>query len=252
MSVQDSQVISSNSLSIVAIWQEAWHLVHGFKWPLFKLYVIYPIVFHVLLLVLSWIGGNFLHAVLPVATPYLKTVFPAAIVIVELLFFWSIVVCDTMLGVRRALGLTATIGAVYGECRPVLKQCLFLSLGGLLVFFAVSYQGAYQPTAHPDTVSLSIHTITLLFLLYVTLPFMLFTIPLVIVKRMGIWLAIKLSYRAMWQHGFKVIVLYVMMMIICFISSIPFGLGLIWTKPMFSAMTGILFRDIFKGADTVR
>ena len=243
--MQNNQVVSSNSLPIVATLQEAWRLVRGFKWPIFKLYVIYPIVFHMLLLVLSWVGGSFLRAVLPVATPYLKTVFPAAIVIIELLFFWSIVVCDTMLGVRRALGLTATIGAVYDECQPVLKQCLFLSLGGLLAFCAVSYQGTYYPTAHPDTVSISIQTITFLFLLYVTLPFMLFTIPLVIVKRMGIWLAIKLSYRAMWQHGFKVLVLYIMMMIIGFISSIPFGLGLIWTKPMFSAMTGILFRDIF-------
>jgi hypothetical protein len=53
------------------------------------------------------------------------------------------------------------------------------------------------------------------------------------------------SRKAIHRHWFKVFGLYVLMSFICVLSSIPLGLGLIWTFPMFIMVGGILYREIF-------
>ncbi|MCA1765050.1 MAG: hypothetical protein LC633_02160, partial [Desulfobulbaceae bacterium] len=70
-------------------------------------------------------------------------------------------------------------------------------------------------------------------------------IPLVIDKEMSPWQAMETSRKGVQRHWFKVFGLYIVMSIICFISAIPMGLGLIWTVPMFFMVNGILYREVF-------
>lgn len=80
--------------------------------------------------------------------------------------------------------------------------------------------------------------------IYLSVAYLL-VVPLIIDKEMGPWQAMETSRKAIQQHWFKVFGLYIVMTGICLLSSIPFGLGLIWTVPMFIMVGGILYREIF-------
>lgn len=71
------------------------------------------------------------------------------------------------------------------------------------------------------------------------------TIPLVGDKKLSAWQAMEASRKAITKRWFKFLGLYIVMMLIVLVSIIPLGIGLIWTYPMFMAVIGILYRDIF-------
>ncbi len=68
---------------------------------------------------------------------------------------------------------------------------------------------------------------------------------LIVEKRFGVFQAIKTSFLAFKQHGFKIIATIFCLLIIIAISMIPFGLGLIWTLPLAYNSMGILYRIQF-------
>jgi uncharacterized membrane protein len=70
-------------------------------------------------------------------------------------------------------------------------------------------------------------------------------IPLVVERKLSAWQAIIVSCQAVNKHWFKVFFLLITMGIILFISALPFGIGLIWTLPMFIVLIGALYNRIF-------
>jgi hypothetical protein len=75
-----------------------------------------------------------------------------------------------------------------------------------------------------------------------------FTLPLIADKELKIWDAMELSRKAVFSHFFKIIFLYLTLMIIMAISVIPLGIGMIWTVPMiFIGFYGLLYRVMFDG-----
>lgn len=75
-----------------------------------------------------------------------------------------------------------------------------------------------------------------------------FTLPLIADKELKIWDAMELSRKAVFSHFFKIIFLYLSLMIIMGISVIPLGIGMIWTVPMiFIGFYGLLYRMMFDG-----
>jgi uncharacterized membrane protein len=76
-------------------------------------------------------------------------------------------------------------------------------------------------------------------------PAYFFTFPLITEKNMGIWDALEVSRQAVTRHWFSVTLIYLAMLVLVFISIIPFGLGLIWTVPMMFALHGAMYRTIF-------
>lgn len=70
-------------------------------------------------------------------------------------------------------------------------------------------------------------------------------LPLVLDKGLRPWQAMETSRKAIHKQWFKVFGLYLVLMLICLISIIPLGLGLIWTIPMFILTSGILYREVF-------
>ena len=85
--------------------------------------------------------------------------------------------------------------------------------------------------------------------IYLSIAYM-FALPLIVEKNMDFWQAMETSRKAVTQHWFKLFFTGVLMVIIYLISTIPLGLGLIWTIPMFVALHGVLYRRIF-GIDPV-
>lgn len=80
--------------------------------------------------------------------------------------------------------------------------------------------------------------------LYLSVAYLL-VMPLIVDKGMTPWQAMEASRQAIHQHWFKVFGLYIVMMLICLVSLIPLGLGMIWTLPMFMMVGAILYRELF-------
>lgn len=80
--------------------------------------------------------------------------------------------------------------------------------------------------------------------LYLSVAYLL-VMPLIVEKGMTPWQAMEASRKAIHQHWFKVFGLYLVMMLICLVSLIPLGLGMIWTLPMFMMVGAILYRELF-------
>ncbi len=72
-----------------------------------------------------------------------------------------------------------------------------------------------------------------------------FTIPLIVEKNLGAWEAMETSRKAVTRHWFKIFFLYLVMTLIFILSAIPLGIGVIWTYPMFVAMIGVMYREMF-------
>lgn len=73
----------------------------------------------------------------------------------------------------------------------------------------------------------------------------LFTIPLIIDKQMSPWQAMETSRKAVHKVWWKILGLYFVVGLICIISAIPFGIGLIWTMPLAVVLYGVVYNALF-------
>ena len=73
-------------------------------------------------------------------------------------------------------------------------------------------------------------------------------IPLLFMKRLSPWQALEASRKAIHARWWTVFFAFIVMTILVSLSTIPLGLGLIWTVPMLVVMIGVLYY-LFFGAD---
>ncbi len=64
-------------------------------------------------------------------------------------------------------------------------------------------------------------------------------------KGVGPWEAMEMSRRAIHDKWWQVFGAYMVMYLLLFLSMIPFGIGMIWTVPMFFMLTAVLYRVLF-------
>jgi len=75
------------------------------------------------------------------------------------------------------------------------------------------------------------------------------TFPLMIDRSMTPWEAMETSRKAIHKVWWKIFGLYLLVMLILFISAIPLGIGLIWTAPMSVVLCGVVYTMLFNGDD---
>jgi len=73
------------------------------------------------------------------------------------------------------------------------------------------------------------------------------TFSLVVDKGYGPWQAMEASRQMIQPWWWQVSGIYLAMLVIHLISCLPFGLGAIWTIPMFFTLSGVLYRVISAG-----
>ncbi len=71
------------------------------------------------------------------------------------------------------------------------------------------------------------------------------TVPLIMEKDLGPWEAMEASRKAIHHNWFQIFGLYFVMGLIFMVSTLPLGIGLIWTIPMGTIALGIVYRTIF-------
>jgi hypothetical protein len=71
-------------------------------------------------------------------------------------------------------------------------------------------------------------------------------IPLILRHDLGIWEALELSRRTITKQWLNFFLLFLVLMVITFVSIIPFGIGLIWTLPLGLCTLGLLYHATFE------
>jgi uncharacterized membrane protein len=71
------------------------------------------------------------------------------------------------------------------------------------------------------------------------------TFPLMIDRSMTPWQAMECSRKAIHKVWWKIFGLYLVVMLILFISAIPLGIGLIWTAPLSIVLCGVVYCRLF-------
>lgn len=72
------------------------------------------------------------------------------------------------------------------------------------------------------------------------------TLPVIMDKRVGPWEAMEMSRQAIHKKWWQVFGAYLIMYLIYVLSLIPFGIGMIWTVPMFFTLTAVIYRTLFE------
>lgn len=71
------------------------------------------------------------------------------------------------------------------------------------------------------------------------------TLPLIIDQNMPPWQAMETSRKAIHKVWWKISGLYLVISLIVMVSTIPAGIGLIWTVPMSMVLVGVVYRYLF-------
>lgn len=204
-------------LGVMAIIREAWAKTSGVKGPIWLAITLIILVFTVFIgattRIADFLGGGAVAAALGVASQVTLSV-----------AYYPFIAGLLLIAIRRSANLPVNFKmafSCFAQILPVIIASFLVMILSSLGFMLLIIPGIYLTFAY------------------------LLTIHLIIDKKMGPWQAMESSRKAINRHWFKIFWLYILMTFICFLSSIPLGIGLIWTVPMFLMVSGILYRNIF-------
>ena len=138
-----------------------------------------------------------------------------------------------MLGLRRALGSRVRGSMVFDYLRqaPVLIQTSLLLSG---------CKGGLESLSMHSSMAESV-SMALLLLFSVS---MLFTIPLILERRLSPVRAMWTSFRLFLRGWPQLLLLYAVLAALFVLAMLPLGLGLIWMIPFYLIVNGIVYRDV--------
>lgn len=84
--------------------------------------------------------------------------------------------------------------------------------------------------------------------IYLKVAYML-AVPLVVDKNMGPWQAMETSRKAITKHWFSFFGLLLIGILLFILGALPLLIGLIWVLPLLSIAFGIVYRNVFGGAE---
>ncbi len=138
----------------------------------------------------------------------------------------SLPLCAGMfiMGIKRSVHAPIQVTNVFGYFNKSLK--LFGAMILINIFIIIGYLLLILPG------------------IYLTVAYMM-AIPLIAEKNIGVWEAMETSRKAITKKWFSFLLFMILMGIIIIISSIPLGIGLIWTFPLCLIAYGIIYRNMF-------
>lgn len=219
---------------IGALMSEAWALVSGTKgiiigglvvmyvalWALMSLLSMLGMVGFAGVMGIGMLGGGASSGVALLALVFGFLVFTLLSTAIAYPFMAGI----TMVGIRRAAGQPVRFNELFnhfGRTVPVIVAALLMTLLTVIGYLLFVIPG-----------------------IYLALSYVL-AIPLVVERGLSPWQAMEASRKAIGQHWFKVLGLFLVVSVVMMVSAIPFGIGLIWTFPFAVLTLGVLYRIIF-------
>jgi hypothetical protein len=223
----EDAVNGNYQLEFRAIFTQAWESTYGFKGQMWLAILVMWMMFFGLLVGLGFIaslsaGANVFMQVGQIFVNIISYPLTAGLI---------------MMGIRRAAELDVSFMEVFNYFAYTLK--LLVAAIIMSFFIALPIVLAISASQHsPFGAILALPAIYLF-------PAYFFTFPLLTEKKLGIWAALECSRKAVTHHWLSVVLIYLGMVLIFFISIIPLGIGLIWTMPMMFTLHGVMYRTIF-------
>jgi len=228
----------ANNISTGAILAEAWSLVKGSKLAFFKIIVLSFIAAGFLILAGLYLMLNF--AVLGFG---ISTVIAVVISISCLFTYFKLVCTLRMTGIKRSLGMSLVISKTWLEVKKVQMSLLIIGVLYYLIQNLLSFSGKYILN---NTVPVIVLLAVFLFVfLVIQSIFMVFAVPLIIMKNENPMAALQVGWGKTIENFFSIIKLEFVLVSLNMIALILFGIGLLWAMPLFYIANGILFRNIF-------
>lgn len=250
--------VRSASLSLMSSLKEAWRLVHGMKWKIFLLSVLFIVAMTVVNSIFILVFGD-LFAPTIVAEEGAKvahfsvgdllTPSGYAFLFIELLVSWFVLTVFIMLGVKQATGVSPKLRETFLQC----IHCGGRYFGLMALFIIVSLIGVSAIGSFDVLEALNFSGSFIALLLvrfifwFIAAALTQFALPLIVNKNLSLANAVAVGFSAMFQHWFKILVLFIVMYILLVISALPLGIGLIWTLPMLAALQGVIFKEVING-----
>ncbi len=180
------------------------------------------------------------------------------------------VILGIVLGIVMAIMMPSAMGAepdpfamlgIQLVLQPVMFAVMMPFVGGIVVMCLKHIQG--REVAFGDLFSVFNKTLPLflaavLINIMVGLGFLLFilpaiylgvsyllVVPLIIDRDLGVWEAMEASRKAITKRWFSVFGLYLLLLILIFVSAIPLGIGLIWTIPLMAMAFMMMYQKMF-------
>lgn len=211
------------SLDIGAILKESWDKTSGNKGTIWLAFLIYMAVTF-LVIVIAGIAGA-LVGVAPEAEGGSGSVlFDLVIQVVTGLVVMPLMVGIIFVGVKISIGEKANATSIlswYDKMVPLFVTYVLMSLMILIGFILLVIPGIYLSIAYTQAM------------------------PLVADKGLGPWEALETSRKTITHKWFNVFVLYIVVGMIMLASMLVFGIPLIWTLPMITIASAMVYRNAF-------
>lgn len=195
---------------IVETLQTAWEGVDGYKMPVAIIGAVYFVIYLLALMpIVMILGETTLSGVLQQLVGLLLVPMNAA-------FF--------MIGLRMANREeinTSMLFAHYDKLLPLAGLQLVIGITVMLGIMLLVVPGIYLAVA------------------------VIFAMPLMVEKNMGIVEAFETSRKTVTHHWFKFCALWLALGMIMFVSMLPLGIGLFWTTPMAMILAGQIYQRVF-------
>jgi hypothetical protein len=229
-------------LTIRHLLRRSWHLVSGTKKPILWLFIatlMTLVIYHLIVFNLS-IFKNLPHADTAYSTRAIVSGY--AVFLIQQFIAAPFLAGAFMIGIRRARNETVTISAGFLyfykwlSLGAAMVLITILSLLTTAIFWELMMLSAPQSLSAIET---GVGLITFVAWLFEIL--LLFTLPLIIDKELSLFRAFLVSAKAVSKHYLLVIVVILISIVLNFIGTALFFIGLLWTMPMTVIMWGVLY-----------
>ena len=206
-------VSTRSDFSILGVIKDAWRETKGAKAPILAGTIVMCLVMFVI-----GAAGTFLGI-----DPTTMTGVVISMAVQALLTFLSVIF---------------TAGLLYMGVRKVSGD----DISWKMVFEGFSYTGQIVLATLLQTILIGIGLLLLVLPgIYLIVGYGL-TLPLILDRKMSAWEAMETSRKAIHKVWWKVAGAFFLMSCIYMVSTIPLGIGLIWTVPMFAVLIGVVYR----------
>ncbi len=209
--------IQSYDFSIIPLLKEGFNRSQGVKGNFIGAIVIYIII--------AFITNAILTIIFPSeesnANGYIASILAIPITL-------PVVIGITMLGINRAKEQEVVITSIfdyYVKLGTIISAYIMMNFLTTIGFILLIIPGIYLLISYT------------------------FTYALIVDKGLGFWEAMELSRKTITKQWFKFFALSMLSGFLIILSSIPFGIGLIWSIPMVYISYGLLYHHLFDEED---
>lgn len=217
----DKAITGDYEFTIGAVLKEGWEKTKGAKWAIHLAFFLYFMVAIAFLILAQVAMTTFIQGA---NNPDLLLAFMIGQQLLLNLILLPIIIGIFILGIKRSVNApleSTSIFDYFNKMGQLLVTMILVYIMVVIGFVLLIIPGIYLSVAY----------------------FM--AMPLVVEKGLSPWQAMEVSRKAITKRWFSFFFLGLLLCLILIVSTIPLGLGLIWTMPMMFVCYGVVYRNMF-------